>query len=278
MGAAGPVRFHVASSNSPNIPKQIDDNMAGPGGLVGSTRIAGVTILPKDITRTVVPAGDSWLPHTITNTGLSPDIFNLDWTSSGDFTPSAVSVYHDAEGDGRLDPADPLLSDTDGDGRPDTGPLAVSGLLDILVVVSAPAGVSDGQTALVSITASSSPSPAVADTTNDTVTVAIPAVTLVKSVDKPSAEPGEILTYTVTYNSTGSTDARQVVLADEVPSPTVYLAGSATGTGAVIEFSHDGGLTFDSSEAAPVTHIRWSLSSPLSPGDSGQVSFQSSVP
>ena len=31
--------------------------------------------------------------------------------------------------------------------------------------------------------------------------------------------------------------------------------------------SEDGGATFDGSEAAPVTHIRWTLLAPLSPGE-----------
>ena len=117
----------------------------------------------------------------------------------------------------------------------------------------------------------------VSDTATDTVTIRSPAVTLVKSVSATAAVPGQALTYTVTYTSAGTVDAREVVLVDPVPADLLYLPGSSTGPGTVIEFSHDDGATFDGSEAAPVTHVRWSLTAPLAPGESGSVSFQARV-
>jgi uncharacterized repeat protein (TIGR01451 family) len=272
-----PIRFHVSSSNSDNIPSQAHDNMGGPGGVVGSTRFSGVLIQPKDITGTVVPAGHAWLPHSVANTGEDPDRFDLTWTSTGDFAPTSVDFWHDVDGDGRVGPSDALLADTDGNGFPDTGLLSPSGAIDVIAVVSAPSGIVEGESALVEI-AATSPASSASDATSDTVVVAIPAITLVKTVDRANALPGDSLTYTVTYTSTGSVDAHQVVLVDPIPSPTIYESGSATGSNAVIEFSHDGGVSFDASEAAPVTHIRWRFPSPFSPGTTGTVSFRVSVP
>ena len=51
----------------------------------------------------------------------------------------------------------------------------------------------------------------------------------------------------------------------------------AAGAGTTIEWSHDGGLTWNASEAPPVTHIRWTRAAALPPGGSGAVSFQVTV-
>jgi len=53
-----------------------------------------------------------------------------------------------------------------------------------------------------------------------------PAMSLTKSVDKASANPGDALTYTVYYHNTGGTAAMNLVLIDTVPPNTTYVAGS----------------------------------------------------
>ena len=203
--------------------------------------------------------------------------FNLTWTSSGDFAPGAVSYYQDVNGDGLRDPGDTVLTDTDGDGATDTGAVPVGASLEILAVITAPLGIVNGQSTSVVTTASSSGVPAIIDTVTDVVSVAAPSVTLVKSVDLAAAVPGDVMTYTVDYTSNGVSDAHNVVVVDPVPSSTDYVAGSAAGAGTVIEFSHDGGLSFDGSDNPPVTHIRWMVLTPLTPGSSGTVSFQVAV-
>lgn len=54
----------------------------------------------------------------------------------------------------------------------------------------------------------------------------IPVLAVVKTVDKPSAAPGEILTYSVDYQNTGGGLAYNVVVIDTVPEFTTYVAGS----------------------------------------------------
>ncbi|HEX8835161.1 MAG TPA: hypothetical protein VF719_13215, partial [Abditibacteriaceae bacterium] len=47
-----------------------------------------------------------YFPHTITNTGNGTDFFNLPTpTASGDFTPTNIAIYADANGDGVPDSA-----------------------------------------------------------------------------------------------------------------------------------------------------------------------------
>jgi uncharacterized repeat protein (TIGR01451 family) len=277
VAAGTPFFFHVASSNSGNVPSQIDDNLGGPGGGIGSTFTPGVAFAP-DRSGSSVPAGSAVLAHTITNTGNGSDTFDLSWSASGAFVPGAVTFRLDADADGALDPGDPLLVDTDTDGIPDTGVLGPGATLAVLAVVAVPAGASDGATATVVATATSSVAASANDSVTDDVTVASPALTLVKSVDRATAAPGDVLTYTVAYSSTGTTAAHEVVIVDAVPPPAVYVPGSAAGAGAALAYSHDGGATFDGSDAAPVTHVRFTLAAPLAPGASGSVSFRASVP
>lgn len=271
-----PFLFHTSSSNSSNLPTQIDDNMGGPGGLLGSTFIAGVAIQP-DRSRSIVSTGTAALAHTIINTGQGTDSFNLSSTSSGDFIPSAVAYFQDLDADGRLGPGDVPLTDTDGDGAVDTGPLAPGVPFNLLVVVTAPGGLADGDQSTLLVSATSSATPSIAGMVNDTLTVSTPDMTLVKSVNTATAVPGTLLTYTVVYTSAGATDAHNAIIVDPVPPATTYVPGSSAGTGTVLTFSHDGGITYDGSETGPVTHIRWTVSAPLAPGDSGTVSFQVQV-
>ena len=273
---ATPFYFHVGSSNSANLPSQLDDNLGGPAGRIGSTFLSGLLFDP-DRSTTAVPAGDAVLAHTLRNLGNGSDTFDLSWTSSGAFVPSVVAFYRDVDSDGRLGPADTLLTDTDGDLLPDTGLVASGITLPVLVVATLPAGVVDGQAATVVVTATSSlPTPA-SDTVTDGILVATPGVTLAKAVNAATAAPGDVLTYTIAYTSDGTTNAHNVVVVDAVPAETAYFAGSATGAGATITFSHDGGATFDASEAAPVTHVRWTFAAPMAAGQSGTVSFQATV-
>jgi uncharacterized repeat protein (TIGR01451 family) len=271
-----PFQFHVSSSNTDNLPGQIDDNMGGPGGKVGTTQLPGVLLEP-DVATTAVPAGNAVMGHTVTNTGNAPDTFNLTWSAVGDFSPSSVVFYEDLDGDGRLDAGEPLLGDTDGDLERDTGVIVDGGSIDILAVAAVPAGVVDGEVSTVSLVAASSVAAAIADGATDTITVARPDITLVKSVDRANADPGDLLTYTVSYTSDGTADAHNAIIVDAIPVFTVYQTGSAVGAGSTIEFSHDGGGTFDGSDAAPVTHIRWTLGTPLAPGAVGSVRFQVAV-
>ena len=98
-------------------------------------------------------------------------------------------------------------------------------------------------------------------------------------LDQATAAPTVPLRYTIAYTSNGTTDAHGVVIVDSVPVETAYVTGSTTASaaGTVVEWSHDGGATYDASEAAPVTHVRFRLPSALAPGAGGSVSYRASV-
>jgi len=271
-----PVRFHVSASNSTNIPQSILDNMGGPGGLVGSTRVVGVRLDP-DRTSTSVSPGLAVVAHLATNLGSNSDTINFSWATTGAFAPTSVVLRRDANGDGLLDAGDPLLTDTDGDGRVDTDVLPKNGSLSILAVATIPGSLPDGPSCTLTLTASSSKKPSVTDPAVDLISIATPSITLVKSVDRPSAAPGDVLTYSIAYTAGGSASAYSITITDAVPATTRYIAGSATGAGTTVTFSHDGGASYTAADTAPVTHIRWLRTSPLAPGGSGTTSFQAAV-
>lgn len=277
VAPGSPVRFHVATSNSTNVPQQIHDNMGGPGGAIGTTRFAGVRVTPPTLSATVSPGGDVPFAHTVENLGRAADRIELDWTVAGDFVPTAVTLWLDADGDGVVGPGDTPLTDGDGDGRVDVFPVVPGGSFDIVLLATIPADTADGDATTITLTATSDTEPRATDAALDTAIVARPAITLVKTVSDATAAPGAPLTYAVAYTSDGAVEAHAVVLVDPLPAEVAYIPGSATGPGTLIEFSHDGGATWDTSEAAPVTHIRWSLVAPLAPGDGGTVSFQASI-
>lgn len=107
-----------------------------------------------------------------------------------------------------------------------------------------------------------------------------------------SFEPGDVLRYTIAYTNDGKTEARNAVIADPIPAGTTYVANSAEGANTEITFSLDGKsfqvppmLKYKVKSSGPsdqefyatpqmYTHIRWKISKPVLPGETGTVSFK----
>ncbi|MFB9311868.1 DUF11 domain-containing protein [Nocardioides plantarum] len=74
------------------------------------------------------------------------------------------------------------------------------------------------------------------DPSNNTATVVVPVLayaglSIVKTVDRPQAAPGDTVTYTLTARNAGPATARDVVVTDALPAGTTYAGASATGGG-----------------------------------------------
>lgn len=103
------------------------------------------------------------------------------------------------------------------------------------------------------------------------------------------ATPGQEVIYVLTYNNTGKEAVSNVVLNNPVPAELAYVAGSAKGAGARIEASVDGGKVFGAFETlsvkkadgttrpaigADVTHLRWTVTTPVKAGATGSATYR----
>ena len=93
--------------------------------------------------------------------------------------------------------------------------------------------------------------------------------------------PGDVLIYTVEVRNVGQYAVESAVVIQKVPAHTVYLADSAVGPGVDVEYSIDGGRSFDSAQRhkspPEYTHIRWRLHNRLKPGSVAYVRFRAQV-
>ena len=231
LASGSPFSFHVASSNAAlganSFTSQIDDNLSGCGGRVGSTVISDLEFTPDR----ALPGFDSQTiiaAHTITNTGNADDFFDLSSTDSGDFT-AAIAYYHDTDSNGSLTGVDVLLTDTDGDGNPETPVLAPSSSIGILIAYAIPAGVSSGDIATFVTTAASDFQPLANDVVTDVITI-VPAPELlvtkqavtiedpINNTTNPKAIPGGEMLYTITIANQGEglVDNDSVVVTDAI--------------------------------------------------------------
>jgi len=239
------------------------------------SQVGGVLVDP-DNAANAVPGDVVYYAHRVTNTSNAPDTINLTTVSSQGWT---VQIYADNNGDGLFDAGDTLLGDSDGDTNPDPGVLGVDAFFDILIEVTVPGAAADGAVDTTTVTGTSLFDPLVTESAIDTTTIQAPSLSVVKSVAPIGNQPpGTTLTYTVLMTNNGTGAASAVIVNDPIPANTTYVTGSAAGAGTTIEYSQDGGLTYGPSDAAPVTHIRWTLGAALaSGGGSSTVSFQVTI-
>ena len=102
-------------------------------------------------------------------------------------------------------------------------------------------------------------------------------------------EQGQVVYYTLRITNQTTVPLRNVAVVQPVPANTTYVADSASGPGAAVSFSVDGGKTYapaDSlmieteggtkqlAQASQYTHIRWQLRNPLAPGATALARFR----
>ena len=108
----------------------------------------------------------------------------------------------------------------------------------------------------------------------------IPAVEIV---------PGDELRYVIEYSNVGAlaVDPNSIVITDPIPKDTIYVSGTAFGSGTDIRFSVDDGEKFVAEHDLRVekngvktlanpedyTAIQWKFGPVLEPGQKGHVSF-----
>jgi uncharacterized repeat protein (TIGR01451 family) len=91
--------------------------------------------------------------------------------------------------------------------------------------------------------------------------------TLAKTVDKTNAAPGEVLTYTLSFNNGGAASVDNLKIEDAVPAYTVFLDAACGAMPA--------GVSACAVTASPAAQqrglVRWSINGLLGAGASGSV-------
>lgn len=93
-------------------------------------------------------------------------------------------------------------------------------------------------------------------------------LTLLKAVDKTTARPGDLITYTITYTHHGTDPLTQIVIQDYTPTFTTFVS-AATGT---LPTALTGVVITDPGAGA-AGGLKWTFAGTLNPGGIGTVSF-----
>ena len=101
--------------------------------------------------------------------------------------------------------------------------------------------------------------------------------------------PGDLMVYTVSYHNNKQEITENFRLDMPVPAEITYSEGSAIRDNAAVLYSVDNGQTYQSREtlrmslpngetraagASDITHIRWTLSNSIQPGERGEITFK----
>jgi uncharacterized repeat protein (TIGR01451 family) len=110
----------------------------------------------------------------------------------------------------------------------------------------------------------------------------------IRYVPATEVSVGEEVHYTLRVLNTSNMPITQAMIVRALPHNTRYIPASATGPGADLSFSVDGGATFAAAQELKVntylgprrattddyTHIRWQLRHPLAPGATALLRFR----
>lgn len=219
----------------------------------------------------VAPGGVTFYPH----------VFMAG--SAGAVTFAATQVTSPAMPGWDLD----LLRDLDCDGAVDPGevpvgagalPLVAGERVCLVARHAAPATAPAGATGQATLTArftyaGAAPPPLSSSSVLSDLTTVLAGgngLVLAKAVDRASALPGELLTYTITYTNLSNAPLTAIEVADATPMWTVFEDAACGTAGAGLSAC---GVSQQPSAGATGA-VRWTMSGALLPGGSGSVSYR----
>lgn len=220
--------------------------------------------------QTALPGAVVFYPHTfIAGSGGQVSFGVTGNVASPDIPGWAGVIYQDGNCNGVLDSGENSLA----------AALTVNAdqticlLVKVFVPAGAPYNAQDKLTLSASFTyTNASPALASAQTRTDFTTVGAAAdagLKLTKSVDKSTAKPGDVITYSIAYANTGSGALSNLRIHDTTPAYTTFNNAACGALPA--------GLNTCTVSTQPATgspgSIVWNFSGTLSPGASGSVSF-----
>lgn len=179
-----------------------------------------------------------------------------------------LTLYLDANGNGKLDATDPVLA----------APISVVTGQTVVVLVKAtiPEGTPPG-TVLTSVlslrTRFANAVPALEHTDAVVLQTTVlasdsGALVLTKTVSKAVALPGDVIVYTLTFTNQGVTPIKQLVVTDSTPAFTSFSSASTVSLPSGLEEP-----TLTAPAIGGNGTIRWTFVGELAPGASGSVQF-----
>ena len=272
--------FTATSTNNEVVSDTVNDT-------VNVSSLCKIDIKP-DRSNTIRPGGVKLYEHTLVNTGdekttveFALETTKPDWGHQLNYGES----YSDGSGNSYSE-GDQLV-DTDSDGTPDVPNLDAGVSVDLRLKLFAPSEATEGTVDVTEVEATADCG--FSDKVVDITTAVSGGLVLEKSqevLDENGngidGDPGDHIKYTTSYKNISAGPLAEVTVYEQIPDNTSYVPGSATGgsppggLSVSIEYSDNGGNTWDASETSSVTNIRWKLSDPLPAGaESGTgVSFE----
>lgn len=181
------------------------------------SQVAGVDVSPATSSEVGFASAQLVFPTIIRNTGNGTDSYAL--ALSGVPAGWTAVIYRDDNGDGILQSGETTVVSN-------TGSLGHETEYKVLVKITVPSSVADGAVANVTLTATSAFNSGVHDTSVMTVTINQAVVDVVKVASITNPKPGDEITYTITWENTGSADAHELVITDPINMNLTYVAGS----------------------------------------------------
>ena len=211
-------------------------------------------------------------PHTFIAGSGGFVTFAVSAASTPNLTGWTQVLYRDVNCNGVLDPGEVIVN----------GPLVTSGgdriciLVKDFVPVAAPFNAQDQLTVTAAFTwTGAAPALGTNSTRTDLTTVGSPAtagLTLVKTVDKETALPGETLTYTILYANMSSAALTNIVIFDQTPAFTTFVNA---GNGPLPP--NLTGVTMTAPAVGGTGPIRWTFTGSIAPASRGTTSFSVTV-
>jgi uncharacterized repeat protein (TIGR01451 family)/fimbrial isopeptide formation D2 family protein len=198
------------------------------------SQVAGVVTSPATSNQNGSPDGNTFFNGQIINTGNGTDTFNL--SAAGLPSGYTYVIYKDTNGDGILQSSEAVLGNRLGA----TITLNADQAQYAIAVITSPVDAASGSTATLTFTATSTFSPGTSSSSTMTITNLAAVISFSKSTVPTNPKPGDTVTYTITWNNTGTAAGYLAVLSDGIPTNTTYKTGSMTYGGAVRTDISDG--------------------------------------
>jgi uncharacterized repeat protein (TIGR01451 family) len=216
-----------------------------------------------------LPGTTLFYAHTFTAASGGTVLFSTASVQNPALAGWTDTLYRDLNSNGQLDPNEPAI----------TGAITVNAndVISVILKVSIPANAPFGAKDQTTLTAlftytGATPSLSATLTRQDVTTVGNPTtagLTLSKSVDKPSAAPGDTITYTISYTNTSSDVLRNVIIYDNTPAFTKFTSGS---NGPLpLDLT---GVVLSAPSPGQRGAMHWTFTGTLRPGGNGTVTFQ----